>query len=133
MEPTYFLPLRAATAHESNRLAEARRAGPFVAWRDGSRMLNVRVLAPGDGEPWTVERLAGAMAPFWAAHPTLLTTPEARRPDRTRFDAAGPDLLRAQQVLVDGEGDEDWSCDVLVDTTVRVEGTPRIVLVGIGV
>lgn len=53
-EPTYFLPLRAATAQESNRLAEARRAGPFVAWRDGSGMLRIEALRAG--KPLTVGR-----------------------------------------------------------------------------
>ena len=41
---------------------------------------------------------AEAMAPFWAAHATLLTTPDARRPDRTRIDELGPGRFRAQQV-----------------------------------
>ena len=62
MEPTYFLPLRAVTAHESNRLAEARRAGPFVAWRDGSRMLKVRALLPG--KPITVGRSSESTITF---------------------------------------------------------------------
>ena len=39
--PTYFLPVRPATVQERNRLTEARRVGPFVAWRDGSRELQV--------------------------------------------------------------------------------------------
>lgn len=54
IEPTYFAPLRAVTAQESNLLAEARRAGPFVAWRDGSRELQVRALQPG--KPTTIGR-----------------------------------------------------------------------------
>ncbi len=54
VKPTYFLPVRAATVEESNRLAEARRAGPFVAWRDGARVLQVRALRPG--KPVTIGR-----------------------------------------------------------------------------
>ena len=54
MPPTYFLPVRPATAQETNRLAEARRKGPFVAWRDGARVLQVHALRPG--KPLTVGR-----------------------------------------------------------------------------
>jgi len=76
----------------------------------------VRLLAPGDADAaWTVERLTAEMAPFWAAHAQLLTTPAARRPDRTRIDELEPGRLRAQQTLVDAEGDEDWSVDCIVD------------------
>jgi superfamily II RNA helicase len=89
---------------------------------------------PEGGEPWTEERLAEAMAPFWAAHAALLTTPAARRPDRTRLDELEPGRFRAQQVLVDGEGDEDWSLDCLVDLTrPRTEGAPLLALNRIGV
>lgn len=62
IEPTYFVPLRAVTAHESNRLAEARRAGPFVAWRDGARMLKVRALLAG--KPITVGRSVDSTITF---------------------------------------------------------------------
>ena len=75
-----------------------------------------RLLAPRDGDAeWTPERLTAEMAPFWAAHAELLTTPAARRPDRTRVDDLAPDRLRVQQTLVDAEGDEDWSLDCIVD------------------
>jgi len=92
-----------------------------------------RLVAPGDGEPWTAERIAEAMAPFWAVHAVLLVTPDARRPDRTRIDELGPGRLRAQQVLVDGDGDEDWSLDCLVDLTARRPGEPLLNLQRIGV
>ncbi|HEY6476232.1 MAG TPA: DUF3516 domain-containing protein [Polyangia bacterium] len=93
----------------------------------------VRLVAPREGEAWTAERLVEAMAPFWATHATLLTTPDARRPDRTRIDELGPGKFRAQQVLVDGEGDEDWSLDCLVDLTARRAGEPLLALQRIGI
>ena len=95
-----------------------------------------RLCAPsvGEGEPWTAERLTEAMAPFWADHATLLTTPDARRPDRTRIDDLAPGRFRAQQVLVDGEGDEDWSLDCIVDLTrPRSDGGPLVELQRIGI
>jgi superfamily II RNA helicase len=97
-----------------------------------------RLVAPPDAdsatEPWTAERLTEAMAPFWAEHATLLTTPDARRPDRTRIDETAPGKFRAQQTLIDGEGDEDWSLDCLVDLTrPRADGGPLLQLQRIGI
>ena len=90
--------------------------------------------AAGDGEAWTAERLAEAMAPFWTVHAALLTTPDARRPDRTRLDELGPGKWRVQQVLVDGEGDEDWSLDCLVELErPRPDGGPLLELQRIGI
>ena len=92
------------------------------------------VVEEGEGQPWTAERLTEAMAPFWAEHAALLTTPDARRPDRTRIDEIGTGKFRAQQVLVDGEGDEDWSLDCIVDLTrPRPDGGPLIELQRIGI
>jgi superfamily II RNA helicase len=93
-----------------------------------------RLLMAGEGEPWSAERLTAALAPFWAEHTALLTTPEARRPDRTRLDEPAPRRFRAQQVLVDAEGDEDWSLDCVVDlTAARTDGAPILDLQRIGV
>ncbi len=119
--------------HASLR-AEAHRIVRALARRDHAQTL--ALLAPGgdDAEPWTTERLAAAMAPFWAEHTALLTTPAARRPDRTRIDEIGPGRVRVQQVLVDAEGDEDWSLDAIADlTAARPEGAPRLALIRIGV
>jgi superfamily II RNA helicase len=97
-----------------------------------------RLLAPagpgdGDGEPWTAERIAAAMAPYRAAHAAISTTPDARRPDRTRIEELAPGRFRVQQTLVDPEGDDDWALDGIVDLTVdRPDGAPRFALVGIG-
>ncbi len=93
----------------------------------------VRLLAPGDGEPWTAERIAAAMAPFWAEHSALSTTPDARRPDRTRIEEIAPGRFRVQQTMVDAEGDEDWALHGTVDTEAdRGEGSPRFELDRIG-
>jgi uncharacterized protein DUF3516/helicase-like protein len=93
-----------------------------------------RLLVAGEGEPWSAERLTAALAPFWAEHTALLTTPEARRPDRTRLDEPAPRRFRAQQVLVDAEGDEDWSLDCVVDLAAsRTDGAPILDLQRIGV
>ncbi|HVU52852.1 MAG TPA: DUF3516 domain-containing protein [Polyangia bacterium] len=85
-------------------------------------------------EPWTVARFTEAMAPYWAAHATLLATPAARRPSLTRIDELGERRFRAQQTLLDPEGDEDWSLDCIVDLGAeKAEGTPLLELQRIGV
>jgi superfamily II RNA helicase len=85
-------------------------------------------------EPWTAERFAQAMAPYWSAHATLLATPAARRPSLTRIDALGARRFRAQQTLLDPEGEEDWALDCVVDLTEPVpEGTPLLDLQRIGI
>lgn len=43
--------VRPRNATESNRVAAARRAGPFVAWRDGGGALCVLALAPNEPVP----------------------------------------------------------------------------------
>ena len=55
------------------------------------------------------------MAPYWAEHASLSSTPEARRPQHTRVEELGPGRYRVQQRLIDPEGDEDWALDCLVD------------------
>ena len=85
-------------------------------------------------EPWTAERFTQAMAPYWAAHPVLLATPAARRPSLTRIDELGARRFRAQQTLLDAEGDEDWSLDCIVDLGEdKPEGAPLLDLQRIGV
>jgi len=92
----------------------------------------LRSLGAGGGEAWTIERLTTEMAPYWAAHTQLLTTPDARRPDRTRIDEIEPGRLRVQQTLVDAEGDEDWSLDCVVETA-AASGPPVLQLQRIGI
>ncbi len=111
--------------------AELHRLVKALATRDYEAA--ARLLVAGD-EPWSVERLTQAMAPYWAAHPVLLATPAARRPSLTRIDEAGPRRFRAQQTLLDPEGDEDWSLDCIVDLGEdRPEGAPLLDLQRIGV
>src|SRR5580698_5511749 len=114
--------------------AELHKLVGALARRDFAAAARLCAPGAGEGEPWTAERLTEAMAPFWAEHAALLTTPEARRPDRTRIDQVETGKYRAQQVLVDGDGDEDWSLDCIVDLTrPRPDGGPLIELQRIGI
>jgi uncharacterized protein DUF3516 len=112
--------------------AELHRLVKALAARDYETA--ARLVAADVAEPWTAARLAQAMAPYWAAHATLLATPAARRPSLTRLDALAPRRFRAQQTLLDPEGDEDWSLDCVVDLAdERPEGAPLLDLQRIGV
>jgi superfamily II RNA helicase len=91
-------------------------------------------LVAGGAEPWTVERFTQALAPYWAAHATLLATPAARRPSLTRLEELEPRRWRVQQTLLDPEGDEDWALDCIVDLTdEKADGGPLLELQRIGI
>ena len=77
----------------------------------------------GPDEIWTPERLEQAMAPYFAEHKALLVTPGARRPSHTLIQKVEPRRFRAQQRLIDPEGDEDWVLDCVVDLS-PAQGTP---------
>jgi superfamily II RNA helicase len=68
-----------------------------------------------DGSPWTAARFEEALAPYWAEHGSIAVTPFARRPSNTVIQPLGPRRWRAQQRLIDAEGDEDWTLDCIVD------------------
>ena len=70
---------------------------------------------PSAGEPWTAARLEQEMAAYFAAHATLSVTPLARRPSNTLIQEIAPRRWRAQQRLIDPEGDEDWAIDCMID------------------
>jgi hypothetical protein len=64
---------------------------------------------------WTEATLAEAMAPYFAEHPTLDTTPRARQASLTQLEAQEPRVWRVRHALVDSKGDQDWYLEGLVD------------------
>ena len=62
IRPSHTQPLRAVDDVERERLATARRLGPFIAWRDGPGALRVLDLVPG--ETVTVGRSAESTIAF---------------------------------------------------------------------
>jgi superfamily II RNA helicase len=69
-------------------------------------------LVATDGE-WPAERIEAAMAPYWAEHAAIITTPAARRPQYTLLQPSEP--WEAKQRIVDPEEDEDWVIECVVD------------------
>jgi superfamily II RNA helicase len=89
------------------------------------------LLAPGS--EWTPARLEEAMAPYWAAHPRIDTTPAARRPHNTFVKELAPRHWEAVQRIVDEAGEVDWMIQCEIDLTGSFDPEKPIVsLVRIG-
>ncbi|BDG04844.1 DEAD/DEAH box helicase [Anaeromyxobacter oryzae] len=91
----------------------------------------VAALAPGSD--WTPARLDEAMAPYWAEHPRIDTTPAARRPDNTFVKELGPRRWEAVQRIVDEAGEVDWAITCEIDLSGTVDpDRPILSLVSVG-
>ena len=55
------------------------------------------------------------MAPYFAEHAALSVTPRGAPSQQHLIEELGARRCRAQQRLIDPEGDEDWALDCLVD------------------
>ncbi len=86
---------------------------------------------PGD---WTADKLAAEVAPYFAEHKAIMTTPAARSPQHTVLRPDGERIWEAQQRIVDPEEDEDWAIFARVDLTggTPADEAPVIDLVRVG-
>jgi superfamily II RNA helicase len=66
-------------------------------------------------EPWTEERLARALEPFYAEHERIVFDSASRRNDKTIITELAPHLYRVQQILVDPAEDNTWFLEGEVD------------------
>jgi superfamily II RNA helicase len=73
----------------------------------------VAALAPATD--WTAARVEAELAPYFAEHPSIDTTPAARRPHHTFVKETGPRRWEAVQRLVDEAGEVDWAIVCAVD------------------
>jgi len=67
-----------------------------------------------DGAPWTADRWADALDPFYDDHDEILTGPPARGPGLFLV-TPGAAAWQVRQLLDDPEGDHDWRIDATVD------------------
>jgi hypothetical protein len=73
------------------------------------------------------------MAPYWAEHARIDTTPAARRPHNTVLRETGPRRWEAIQRIVDEEGEVDWMLACQIDLAApRDPDAPLVDLVRIG-
>lgn len=68
-------------------------------------------------DPWEPRRFQAELAPFFADYAEIVTTPDARRADRTTIRQMGPRRWDVTQTLVDPQGDELWCVFGHVDLT----------------
>jgi hypothetical protein len=88
-------------------------------------------LAPGHG--WTAETLEAELAPYFAAHPRIDTTPLARRPHNTFVKETGPRRWQAIQRIVDEAGEADWAIECELDLSGPFDADrPLLSLVRVG-
>src|SRR5512138_3379026 len=88
-------------------------------------------LAPG--ADWTAARLEAELAPYWAEHPKIDTTPAARRAHHTFVKELAPRRWEAVQRIVDDRGEVDWAIFCELDLTGEHDpDRPLLTLVRIG-
>ena len=68
--------------------------------------------------------MALTLAPYWAEHPTLDTTPRARQPVLTQLIPGEDRTWTVRHALLDSKGEQDWYLEGVVDLRGRedVEG-----------
>ena len=100
-----------AEVHQMTRLLSAK------GWEELAGSLPVEA-------GWTEETLEAAMTPYFAEHPSLDTSPKARRSSLTQIDEPEPRLFRVRHTLIDSKGEQDWFIEGVVDLRGRddVEG-----------
>ncbi len=108
---------RAFAARVRNQLHELTKALAEKRWAEALPLLRKR---EEDPDPWTADKLAAALAPFFAAHSAMVVNPRARAPINTVLRKEG-NLWQVQHKLLDEEGDDDWA---LEGTTEPVEEGP---------
>ncbi|MCL2449685.1 MAG: DUF3516 domain-containing protein [Polyangiaceae bacterium] len=88
---------------------------------------------PGDAgddgaSAWDEGRFSRALAPFWEEHAEIRLDPAARAPVHTRV-SKGPGVWQVEQVIVDGDDDNDWrfTCYVDLERSAR-DGKPVVVM-----
>ncbi len=88
------------------------------------------LLEPGE-DPWTPRRFDDVLAPFWAEHATLLTTPAGRAPANTRLER-GDGVWRLEQILCDADEANDWRILGTINLSAsREAGRPVLVVTAI--
>jgi superfamily II RNA helicase len=84
-------------------------------------------------DPWTKERFAEALAPYFELYDGIDLTPRARTADRTFIRETGKRQWEVTQKIADPNGDEDWAIFGFVDLTeTGAEDAPLVTLRRIG-
>jgi superfamily II RNA helicase len=112
--------------------AELHRLLKAVASKDWEEA-QAALFVPEQEVPWTAERFEAELGPFFEAHGAVDLTPRARQPLHTTLREEGPRSWRAQQRMLDPDGEGDWMLDCVIDLAVsRPDDAPLITLRRIG-
>jgi superfamily II RNA helicase len=90
--------LKALGARVRAELHQVTRLLATKAWEELAALLPVEA-------GWTEERIEAAMAPYFAEHSSLDTTPRARQPVLTQMDETEPRVWRVRHTLIDVKGE----------------------------
>jgi Domain of unknown function (DUF3516)/DEAD/DEAH box helicase len=99
--------LRARVRSECHALVRALAAR---SWAEASELVQATA-----GDAWDAARFEAEMAGFHAAHERILVDPRSRRADLCVLHALAPRHFEVHQVLLDPEGDDDWSFEAEID------------------
>ena len=127
--------------HLAPEAPTAVRPWPPDAWRTAVRTAAfgwVELLAArahgtlAERSGWTEERVAEAMAPYWAEYPAIEIDADARAAAHITIDEHPTEWIVTQR-LVDPEADGEWRFVAVVDLEqARDEGAPRLALRDLG-
>jgi hypothetical protein len=97
-------------------------------------VLAIAVRPDSDLPAWTTEKIAAELAPYFAEHGSIVTTPLARNQRNTVIKPAGDKVWDVEQRIVDPQGDEDWAIVGRVDLNqpATSEEAPLVELVRVG-
>jgi superfamily II RNA helicase len=82
---------------------------------------------------WTPDRFDKTLAPYFAEHKRIVTTPATRAPAMTHIEELSATHWQATQTIVDPEDTNDWyiRCEILLEDPLPSD-TPLIRLIDIG-
>ncbi len=118
-EPAFTVLVRGSMFHLLRALARKDWAGAAA------------LVTPGEGDdaPWTPERFAQALEPFFLEHSAIRLDPTARAPANTRITKTDRGTWEVVQVIGDTDLDDDWMLSSWIDLDAsRREGRPIVVM-----
>jgi hypothetical protein len=70
---------------------------------------------------WTPERLEAELAPYWAVHASIDTTPKARQPTLTTLVPGEARTWTVRHSILSPDGEADWMLEGEVDLRGRLD------------
>jgi hypothetical protein len=98
-------------------------------WNAAGQMVRAAPAEAEDGDPWTPDRFARSLEPFFAEHAAIRLDPSARVPANTRITKTDRGTWEVVQVIADDNGDDDWMLAAFIDLEASArEGKAVVIL-----